>query len=136
MTCEDIAEHGFVDNRLGAGVEGCRYILNGLFPPRWNESPPHWHKAIGVVAGRLHDVDGVGWRDVVVGLQVAGSAHQAIQVLNFAPSVALRESSAHSITIICHTRKWAQVHAASRAARASTAFLWYEPYRYHPSASS
>src|SRR5216684_590653 len=109
MASEDIAEHGFVDNRLRAGVEGGWRLLDGLFPPRWNESPPHRHKAVGAVVGRPHDVDGIGWRDVVVGLQIAGSAHEAVELLDFAPGVALRESSAHGITITCNARKWGQV---------------------------
>jgi len=38
---EGISEHGLIGNALGARVEACRQLLEGLFPPPRNEAPAH-----------------------------------------------------------------------------------------------
>src|SRR5258708_21882568 len=41
MALERVPEHGLIGNALGARVEACRQLLQGLFPPPWNEPPAH-----------------------------------------------------------------------------------------------
>src|SRR5262249_42149738 len=77
------------------GVEARRQLLERLFPPPGNEPPAHRHKLGYAAIGRPHHVHGVGRGDVVVGLEIAGGAREAVKVVNFAPRVALCEASAH-----------------------------------------
>ena len=67
-----------------------------LVPPIRNEPPAHRHQIGSVAGGRPYDVDRIGRRNVVVGLEVpADAGHTAV---NVAPRVALGEVSAHGGT--------------------------------------
>jgi hypothetical protein len=44
-------------------------------------------------------IDGIGGRDVVVGLQIASSAREVVQVADFAPSITLSKSSTHDVQL-------------------------------------
>src|SRR5258708_29041345 len=69
-----VPEHGLIGNALGARVEACRQLLQGLFPPPWNEPPAHRDEFGGVAGGQLHDIDRISGRNVVVGLHTESSA--------------------------------------------------------------
>ena len=95
MAPERVAEHGPVNDGLGAGVEACRQLFQRLVPPIGNEPPAHGHKLGGAAISRPHDIDSVRRRDVVVRLQIASGAREAVEVADFPPRVALGEASAH-----------------------------------------
>ena len=95
VALEDIAGHWFVGDAFRASVEGRRQLLQRLFPSVRNETPAHWHQFRGATIGELHDINGIGWSDVVVRLQIASGAREAVQVVDFAPRVALGEATAH-----------------------------------------
>jgi hypothetical protein len=48
--------------------------FRGFFHPVRNDTPAHWHQFRGATIGELDDIDGVGWSDVVVGLQIPNGA--------------------------------------------------------------
>src|SRR5258707_7750068 len=54
MALERVPEHGLIGNTLGARVEACRQLLQGLFPPPWNEPPAHRYQLVGAVGGWPH----------------------------------------------------------------------------------
>ncbi len=64
-------------------------------------SPVHRHEFGGAPVGGPHDLDGVRWRDVVMGLEIASGAREVVQVVNVAPSVALGEASAQANILPC-----------------------------------
>ena len=66
-----------------------------LLPPGGNEPPAHRHKFGSAALARFHDIDGIGRGYIVVRLQIAGGAREAVQVMDFAPCVALAEASTH-----------------------------------------
>jgi hypothetical protein len=67
-----------------------------LPPPPRNQPPAHRHELGSTTIGKPHHLDGVGRGDVVAGLQIAGGAGEVIQIVDFAPRVALGEASAHN----------------------------------------
>jgi len=95
MAPERVAEHGPVNDGLGAGVEACRQLFQRLVRPVGNEPPAHRHKLGGATIARLHDVHGVSRRDVVVRLQIASCSREVVEVADFPPRIALGEASAH-----------------------------------------
>jgi hypothetical protein len=99
MPFKGVPKHGFVDNALRSRVERRRQLLQGLFPPIGNEPPAHRHELGAAAIDRLDDIHGIRWRNVVVRLEITGGACQAIQVVEFAPRVALGESSAHGVNL-------------------------------------
>src|ERR1700730_10440380 len=92
---ERVAKHGFAGNALRWRVEGRRQLFQGLFPPVRNETPAHWRQFRGATIGELHDIDRIGWSDVVVRLQISSGAREVVEIMDFAPRVALGETSAH-----------------------------------------
>jgi hypothetical protein len=74
MTLESVTEHGLVGDVLRSRVEARRHFFQRLFPPIGNEPPAHRHKFVAASFGRLHDLNGISWRNVVVRLQIPGSA--------------------------------------------------------------
>jgi len=86
---EGISEHGLIGNALGACVEACRQLLEGLFPPPRNKPPAHRYQLGRAVGGWPHDLYRVSRRNVVVGLQIpSGAVREFVQILNVVPSVA------------------------------------------------
>src|SRR5258705_10658346 len=97
MSFERVEKHGLVGDSLRSRVEAGRQLLQGLVPPPWNEPPAHRDEFSGAASAQLYDIDGIGGRNVVVGLQIRGRAvREIVQVLNVVPSVALDKSAAHS----------------------------------------
>jgi hypothetical protein len=94
MALECVPEHGLARDAFGSRIEGRRQLRHRLFPPVGNETPAHRHQFHGATIGELDDIDGVGGSDVVVGLQIASGAREAVQLVDFAPRIALGEASA------------------------------------------
>jgi len=92
---EGVPEHRLGGDAFRSRIEGRRQLHQGLSPPVRNETPAHWHQFRGATIGELHDINGIGWSDVVVRLQIASGAREAVQVVDFAPRVALGEATAH-----------------------------------------
>jgi hypothetical protein len=97
---EGISEHGLIGNALGARVEACRQLLEGLFPPPRNKPPAHRYQLGRAVGGWPHDLYRVSRRNIVVGLQIAsGAVREFVQILNVVPSVTLNKAPAHAISL-------------------------------------
>ncbi len=78
---EGISEHGLIGNALGARVEACRQLLEGLFPPPRNKPPAHRYQLGRAVGGWPHDLYRVSRRNVVVGLQIpSGAVREFVQI--------------------------------------------------------
>src|ERR1700719_364627 len=68
MALERIAEHRFALDAFGSPGERRRQLLERLLPPPGNEPPAHRDKLSGATFDGPHDLDGIRWRDVVMGL--------------------------------------------------------------------
>src|ERR1700730_108803 len=99
VALEGIAEHWFVGDAFRASVEGRRQLLQRLFAPVRNETPAHWHQFRGTTIGELHDISGIGWSDVVVGLQISSGAREAVEIVDFASSITLSKSSTRDVQL-------------------------------------
>jgi hypothetical protein len=73
-------------------------IVNHRTPNLGSDLPPVRSLSSAAI-DRLDDIDGIRWLNVVVGLEITGGACQAIQVVDFAPRVALGESSTHGVNL-------------------------------------
>src|SRR5260370_24134449 len=98
MARERIPEHRLVGNSLRSCVEARRQLLQGLFPPPWNEPPAHRDELDPASGYGSHDFYRVGRGDVVVSLQIARRAvREFVQILDVIPRVALDKSPAHAV---------------------------------------
>jgi hypothetical protein len=71
-------------------------MLQGFFPPPWNEARAHGDQLARTFCRWPNDINRGRRRDVVVRLQGTGGAvREFLQVLNVAPGVALDEAPAH-----------------------------------------
>src|ERR1700719_3213731 len=81
----------------------------------------HWHQFRGATIRELHNINGIGWSDVVVRLQIASGVREVVQAVDFAPRAALGEASVHIAIVYgkggrccpCATSGMASLPAAS-----------------------
>ena len=91
---ERLAEHWFLGDAFGAGVEGRRHFLERFFPEERHQAPAHRDELALAFRVEAHYVHGVRRGDIVMRAQIARRAEHAQERMHFFPGVVLSESSA------------------------------------------